>query len=41
MTSLLANIFPIFGIFDWPQVLCFVLLIALVGFLIWYRKRQM
>ena len=39
MMSLLAE-WALFGIFAPLQIVCFLLLVALVVFLIWYRKRQ-
>jgi len=39
MMSLLAE-WLLFGIFGWVQIVCFLALVALVAFLIWYRKRQ-
>jgi hypothetical protein len=29
------------GYVEWWQILCLLILIALISFLIWYRKKQM
>lgn len=38
--SMLA-IFPLFGIIEWWQLLLLPVLIGLIWFLVWNRKRQM
>lgn len=41
MSMLLADIFPLFGLFEWWQLLLIVVLIVLIVFWKKYRSKQM